>query len=206
MRYLLRNPHTRRPALRRWLGWTALTVVGWAAAGYAGLPIGRVILAEGSAAALRSAAASTALLGALIGLLTAAPQTYTLRRARAPVLPWLAASGLGWAAGMPIALLAPLAGIGVSTLLIGLLLAFTIGIAQTLLCRPFIPPLRRWLPASLLAYPPALLASSALEINLLIRVPGWGLHGWQTALTAALAGLIAGTITGTAIAARPETL
>lgn len=198
---LLRNPHLRKKILLLWLAWTLATALGWAAAGLTGLPIGRVVVVEGGSRAILSVAGSMGLIGALIGGLVGAGQWLFFRlRSRSAGL-WLFATAAGWGLGLPLALVVNFYfGLGISAGLYGLFVGAGVGLLQWAACRRVVPDLLRWTIANLLAYVLGISGAGFLERTLLVATGGaWGASGWQTALTAALAGVIAGAVTGIAL-------
>lgn len=198
---LLQNPHLRTKILTRWLTWVLATALGWAAAGLTGLPIGRVVVVEGGFRALLSVAGSMSLIGSLIGGLVGAGQWLFFRRRRPGAGLWLFATAAGWGLGLPLALVVNFYfGLGISAGLYGLFVGAGVALLQWLACRPVVPDLFRWLVANLLAYVLGISGAGWLERSLLIASGGaWGAAGWQTALTAGLAGVIAGLVTGIAL-------
>jgi len=200
---LLRNPFTRKQTITQWLVFTLVTALGWTAAGFSGLPVGRVVVVEGGTRVILEVLASMSLLGALIGALTGAGQWVYFRRRYDRALLWLPGTALGWGLGLPAALFVNfLAGLGLSAALYALIIGALVALLQWLFCRQIIPRLGRWIWANLIALPLAVLASGWLDQGLLIATGGqWGLHRWQTALSGGLAGLIFGLITGIALAA-----
>ncbi len=198
---LLRNPHLRRNALRRWAGWTLATALGWAAAGYTGLPVGRIVTVEGGLPAVFEVAVNMGVIGALIGALTGAGQWLFLRHRPVATPWWLPGTALGWGLGLPLTLLAnAILGIGLSAGLYGLWIGALVALSQWLLSRRLIIFPRRWLFANLLAFPLGFLVAGSLERLLLAATGGqWGLAHWQTAFTSSLAGAVVGLITGIAL-------
>ncbi len=198
---LLQNPHTRDRARRHWAIFTLLTTLGWMAAGLTGLPVGRVVLVEGSAGVIFEVALSMSLLGILTGGLTGVGQWLYLRRRFSGAFWWLPASALGWGLGLPAALLANLlAGLGLSVALYGLVIGASCALFQSLFCRAIVLKPGRWLWANLLALPLGVAGAGWLDRALLIVTDGrWGLARWETALSAGIAGLIVGLLTGIAL-------
>ena len=198
---LLQNPHTRDQARRRWGLFTILTALGWMAAGLTGLPVGRVVLVEGSAQVIVEVALSMSLLGILTGGLAGIGQWLFLRRRFAGGDWWLPASALAWGLGLPAALIANLlAGLGLSVALYGLVIGASSALLQWLCCRRIITKPGRWLWANLLALPLGVAGAGWMDQALLVATGGrWGLARWETALSAGLAGLIVGLLTGVAL-------
>jgi len=198
---LLRNPHLRSRILLHWLVWILATGLGWAAAGLTGLPIGRVVVVEGGSRAILTVAGNMGLIGALIGGLVGAGQWLFFRRRHRGAALWLFATAAGWGLGLPLALIVNfLFGLGISAGLYGLFVGAGVALLQWSFCRPIVPDLLRWLVANLLAYALGISGAGWLERSLLIATGGaWGAAGWQTALTAALAGVIVGLITGVSL-------
>ena len=60
---LVRHAQVRGRALKHWALWALATAFGWSLASYAGLPIGRVVLAEGGAEAILSVGMTMGVLG-----------------------------------------------------------------------------------------------------------------------------------------------
>lgn len=200
---ILKNPHLRSRGLQLLAGWLLATTSGWAAAGLTGLPIGRVVVVEGGPAALLAVAGNMGLIGGLIGALVGAGQWLFLRRRSHGAIAWLLATSAGWAVGLPAALLAlNYFSMGITAGFYGLAVGFCVGTAQWLANRTLVPNYRRWLLATLLAYILGIGAAGALERSLLIATEGaWGAAPWQTSLTAAAAGVIAGLFSGIAMVA-----
>ena len=195
---LLRNPHIRSAALRTWLSWIAATALGWAAAGMTGLPIGRVVLVEGGPAAILTVAGSMSLIGALIGGLIGVGQwLYLRRRMRSPAA-WLLATAAGWGLGLPLALTVNLfLGLGISAGMYGMFVGGAVGVIQGLAARSVIRRFPHWLVANLLAYVLGISAAGAFERAMLTATQGtWGAAFWEPAVSAGLAGLIVGLVTG----------
>jgi hypothetical protein len=195
---LLRNPHLRPQALRTWLGWTAATALGWAAAGLTGLPIGRVVLVEGGSAVILTVAGSMGLIGALIGALIGIGQwLYLRRRMRTPAV-WLLATAAGWGLGLPLALTVNLFfGLGISAGMYGMFVGGAVGTIQALAAREVVLRFPHWLVANLLAYVLGISAAGSFERTMLAATGGaWGAAFWEPAISAGLAGLIAGAVTG----------
>jgi hypothetical protein len=195
---LLRNPHLRPRALRTWLGWTAATAAGWAAAGLTGLPIGRVVLVEGGPAAILTVAGSMGLIGALIGGLIGVGQWLYLRRKMQTPAAWLLATAAGWGLGLPLALTVNLFfGLGISAGMYGMFVGGAVGAIQGLVARRIVRRFPHWLIANLLAYVLGISAAGAFERSMLTVTQGaWGAAFWEPAVSAGLAGLIAGLVTG----------
>ncbi|HUF39962.1 MAG TPA: hypothetical protein VMN57_15670 [Anaerolineales bacterium] len=195
---LLRNPHLRTRTLRTWLGWTAATALGWAAAGLTGLPIGRVVLVEGGSAAILNVAASMGLIGALIGALIGVGQWLYLRRRMRNAAAWLLATAAGWGLGLPLALTVNLfLGLGISAGMYGMFVGGAVGMLQGLAAREVVRRFPHWLVANLLAYVLGISAAGTFERTMLTATGGtWGAAIWEPAISAGLAGLIAGLVTG----------
>lgn len=198
---LLRNPHLRKKILLLWLAWVLATAIGWAAAGLTGLPIGRVVVVEGGPRAILSVAANMGLIGALIGGLVGAGQWLFLRHRVRGAGMWFFGTAAGWGVGLPLALIVNfLFGLGISAGIYGLFVGAGVGLMQWAVSRRVVPDFMRWLPANLLAYVLGISGAGWLERYLLVSTGGvWGAAGWQTALTASLAGMIVGLVTGTAL-------
>lgn len=197
---LLRNPHLRPQALRTWLAWTAATALGWSAAGLTGLPIGRVVLVEGGSAVILSVAGSMGLIGALIGALIGIGQWLYLRRRMETPSAWLLSTAAGWGLGLPLALTANLMlGLGISAGTYGMFVGGAVGTIQGLAARDVVRRFPHWLIANLLAYVLGISAAGSFERTMLTTTGGlWGSAFWQPAISAGLAGLIAGAVTGIA--------
>ena len=198
---LLRNPHLRPRVLNTLAAWIFFTTLGWIAAGFTGLPIGRVVLVEGGAGEIFSVAGGMAVIGALIGALAATGQWFYLRRRHPGSLRWLLATSLGWAVGLPLALvLNQLFGLGISAGLYGLFVGAGVGLAQGLLCRRVTRKLPQWWIANLLAFVLGISTAGSFERTLLFSSGGaWGAAAWQSAVTAGISGVIVGLVTGIAL-------
>jgi len=195
---LFRNPHLRFDALRTWLLWTAATAFGWAAAGLTGLPIGRVVLVEGGSAAILSVAGSMSLIGALIGGLIGVGQWLYLRRRMRNAAAWLLATAAGWGLGLPLALTVNLFfGLGISAGMYGMFVGGAVGAIQGAAARSVVRRFPHWLVANLLAYVLGISTAGAFERRMMAASAGdWGAAVWQPAVSAGLAGLIVGLVTG----------
>lgn len=195
---LLKNPFLRKKALTTWAAWLFASTAGWFAAGLTSLPIGRVVVVEGGTAAILSVAGSMSLIGALIGALVSTGQWLFLRRRFSGAYWWIFAGAIGWGLGLPLALMVNLfLGLGISAGLYGLFVGAVVALMQRLLFSTVVPDFIRWFLATLLAFVLGISGAGWLERNLLISTQGaWGALPWQTGLTAALAGLIVGAVTG----------
>lgn len=196
--FLLRNPYLRRRTLSQWLLWVFLTITGWTLAGLSGLPVGRVVIAEGSIGVIFSVSLTMGLLGTLIGGLIGAGQWFFLRRRVVGAAYWVPATALGWGFGLPMALLVNLlAGLGLSAALYGLIIGATVSAMQWALCQKVIVRPWRWGWANLIGMPVGIFSAGILERSLLESLPVmWGLSSWRPALTGAVAGLFVGFFTG----------
>jgi hypothetical protein len=141
------------------------------------------------------------LIGALIGALIGVGQWLYLRRRMQNPAAWLLASSAGWAIGLPLALTVNLLfGLGISAGMYGMFVGGAVGTAQGLAARRIARRFPHWLVASLLAYVLAISAAGSFERTMLIATAGeWGAAIWQPAVSAGLAGLIAGLVSGIAI-------
>ncbi len=195
---LLKNPHLRTAALARWVLWILLTSLGWAAAGFSGLPVGRVLVVEGRAGVILSVAGNLGLLGALLGGLIGVSQWLGLRRWIRSSAWWITATALGWAAGIWIALVVNLlAGIGLSAVLYGVFIGGLLGVAQWLVLRRGCSQAWRWVWVSVIAVPTGMLVTGSIERLFLGRSDGaWGLVRWFSALSAGTGGLVVGLLSG----------
>ncbi len=195
---LLQNPRTRTIALPLWGLWTLATAAGWGLAGFAGLPVGRVMVAEGSVGVIFSVAFNMGLLGALIGALIGVFQWLFLRR-RIPLAGWwILATALGWGVGLPAALLINLlAGVGLSAFLYGVVVGGMVGAAQWVLLKRFTTPAGRWVWASVVAFPVGISVSGLVEqVGWFAAAILWDRLHWWMAISGGAAGIVVGMWTG----------
>jgi hypothetical protein len=195
---LLNNPHLRAESLRRWLIWSALTGLSWAAIGYAGLPVGRIITIEGDAVAILRTTASIGLLSLLVGLVIGAAQKLGLNRWTDPFPTWQLMTALGWAVGMILILLInAFANLGLSALFFGLVVGAAVGTAQWLLLSKRFDQAWNWIPMTILASMSGVLLTSFIERQLLLGLgTSLGLVRGLSSLAAGVGGTVVGLLTG----------
>jgi hypothetical protein len=184
---LLQQSQMRGRALKHWALWVAATTLGWALAGFAGLPIGSVVFEERGANAMRSALMTMGILGTLIGGMIGASQWMYLRWRLREANWWIPATALGWGVGLPLALvLNVLAGLGLSAILYGVVIGTAVGLGQWFLLKRCTTLAGRWIPISVVALPVGISLAGFVDQQLC----------WLTALSGGVAGVFVGLLTG----------
>jgi hypothetical protein len=195
---LLQQPRVRGRALKHWGFWALATAFGWALAGFAGLPIGRVVFAEAGARAVLSVLMTMGIFGTLIGAMIGTSQWLYLRWRIREARWWIPATALGWGVGLPLALsLNMLAGFGLSALLYGVVIGAAVGLIQWLLLKRCASSAARWIPISVVALPVGIALAGMVDQQLAVgSSAAWEQMRWGTALSGGVAGLFVGLLTG----------
>ena len=195
---LVKHSPVRGRALKHWTLWALATAFGWSLAAYAGLPIGRVVLAEGGPEAIFSVGVTMGVLGMLIGGMIGASQWMYLRWRMRDANWWIPATSLGWGIGLPFALwINLLAGLGLSAFLYGVVIGGAVGLGQWVLLKRSTSPAGKWILISVVALPIGIALTGLIDQRLIL----WsGIESeqarWFTAFSGGVAGLVVGLLTG----------
>lgn len=194
----LQQPQVRGRALKHWTLWTVATALGWALAGFAGLPIGRIVFAESGARAVLSVLATMGMFGTLIGAMIGCTQWLYLRWRIREANWWIPVTAVGWGLGLPLALLLNmLAGFVLSAILYGVVIGAVVGMTQWLLLKRRSLSAGRWIPISMVALTIGISLAGTIDQQLAEgSLAGWEQMRWGTALSGGIAGLFVGLLTG----------
>lgn len=195
---LLQRPQTRGRAFKHWALWATATALGWGLAGFAGLPIGRVVFAEAGTRAVLSVLGTMGLFGTLIGAMIGASQWMYLRWRVRGANWWVPATALGWGVGLPLALLLNLwAGFGLSALLYGIMIGATVGLTQWFLLNRWTNFAGRWILISMVTVPLGIALAGVVDQSLAANAQAaWEQMRWGTAFSGGIAGMFVGFLTG----------
>lgn len=194
----LQQPKVRVRALKHWALWTLTTALGWALAGFAGLPIGRVMFAEADVRGMLSVMGTMGIFGMLIGALIGASQWMYLRWRIREASWWIPATALGWGLGLPCALLLNMwAGFRISALMYGVVIGSAVGLGQWLLLKRWTVPAARWILISIVALPIGMTLVGYMDAQVGVRsAVAWEQMRWGTAFSGGIAGVFVGLLTG----------
>lgn len=195
---LLQHPQTRWRAFKHWGLWATATAVGWALAGFAGLPIGRVVFAEAGTRAVLSVLGTMGLFGTLIGALIGASQWMYLRWRLRGANWWIPATAIGWGIGLPLALLLNFwAGFALSAILYGVMIGVAVGFTQWLFLKRWTNFAGRWILISIVTLPLGITLAGLVDQSLASGAQAaWEQMRWGTAFSGGIAGLFVGLLTG----------
>ncbi|MCB9134292.1 MAG: hypothetical protein H6636_02630 [Anaerolineales bacterium] len=196
---LLQQPRIRARALKHWALWILTTALGWALAGFAGLPIGRVVFAETGLRGMLSVLTPLSLFGLLIGAMIGTSQWMYLRWRIRRAIWWLPATAVGWGLGLPLAsLVTILTGLDVlSAVMYGVIIGASVGLAQWILLNRWVFTAGRWLVISIVALPLGITLTGFVDQQLQTEArAAWEQMRWGTAFAGGIAGLVVGLLTG----------
>jgi hypothetical protein len=200
---LVQQPRVRGRALKHWGLWIGATAFGWAVAGFAGLPLGRIVVAERGVESVFSAVTTMGLFGMLIGGMIGVSQWMYLRWRIRGATWWIPATALGWGVGLPLALsINLLAGLGLSTILYGVVIGGMVGLGQWVVLKRCAAPAKKWVLMSVVSIPLGIMLAGSVDQRLLFNVGNqWEEVRWFTAVSGGVAGLAVGLLTGVTLLA-----
>jgi hypothetical protein len=156
------------------------------------------MFAGGGTEAVLSLLGTMGVFGMLIGALIGGSQWMYLRWRIRGAIWWIPATAVGWGVGLPFAVLVNfLAGSGFPAIIYGVFVGAAVGLGQWTLLKRRTTPAGRWILMSVVALPIGIMIAGLIEQGLRFEFgANWEQVRWLTALSAGMAGLVVGLLTG----------